>query len=926
MYKINLTRRSFLSAAAVASATAALSSCSKKGASPALVSQNAPANAGKIEKIRSSCRGCGKMECGVWVTVKDGRAIKIEGDETCPTSRGNCCTKSMSSLQACYHPDRLKYPMKRTNPKGKDPGWVRISWDEALTTSVNKFKEIHKKYGGESIFGMCGTSRIWSMAPYASFKQLVETPNAVVAYQICKGPRHWGTQMTDLYASAWMATVDRPKVYVQWGAAPEISNYDDSGRTTVDAMMEAEHHIVVNPRLQNTGTHADIWLPLRPGTDSALALAWTDVLIKNKLYDDAFVRRWTNGPFLYVEDLEPSGFPFPGRGEIVQIKTRLLKESDIKEGGDPKKFMVWDELSHSLKYFDAETGYWEGEKKRPLAEGVPQKNGGVLLPISKFDPLKKPAIFGSYPVKLKNGKTVKAVPVFQLLANRADAYAPEKSEKITGVPSEKVIKAAKIWAGKPLNGGIQYELGMEQSGNAMMNVRSLAVLTGISGNFDTPAGNRGPTFSQVNPLTGEFAFGTPPVPLSQYEKILGGQKFPLLKWWGKWADANSVWDAVHTGKPYPVKACFHESGSFFNMTNAHYAGEAMKKLEFQLSLELWHSVTSETADILMPVLHWLEVDCPRVSQGSSGGMGATCAAVKPLAECRHDAEIVQDLFKKWGKPWTKDPKNPWPGLEGELDICVKASGMTWKEYRAHFQEHGWWDQKKVEPEAWGTYRRYENGQLRPGKIWFLYGDGKPGFATPTMKMELWSTLIETKHPGQGLELPKHLEPFESPVSQPELNKEYPLTMITGRRIPVYFHSEHRQLPWCRELWPVPKMEIHPDTAAKLGLKQGDWAWIENERGRVRQTVDIYAGIAPNVINAEHAWWYPEKPAPDHGFHDSNINILVNRYAQCVVCGASTLRGYPVKVYKAQEGAPEGIIQNASDKRLKQWLPTYEGRG
>jgi anaerobic selenocysteine-containing dehydrogenase len=122
------------------------------------------------------------------------------------------------------------------------------------------------------------------------------------------------------------------------------------------------------------------------------------------------------------------------------------------------------------------------------------------------------------------------------------------------------------------------------------------------------------------------------------------------------------------------------------------------------------------------------------------------------------------------------------------------------------------------------------------------------------------------------------------------------------------------------------MEIHPETAAKLGLKQGDWVWIENQRGRVRQTVDIYAGIAPNVINAEHAWWYPEIAAPGRGFKESNINILVNRYAQCVICGASTLRGYPVKVYKAKEGAPAGIIAHSSDKRLKQWLPIYEGRG
>ena len=81
---------------------------------------------------------------------------------------------------------------------------------------------------------------------------------------------------------------------------------------------------------------------------------------------------------------------------------------------------------------------------------------------------------------------------------------------------------------------------------------------------------------------------------------------------------------------------------------------------------------------------------------------------------------------------------------------------------------------------------------------------------------------------------------------------------------MYFHSEHRQLPWCRELWPAPRLELNPADAEKLGLKQGEWAWIETAWGKVRQCVDLYHGIAPGWANAEHAWWFPELPAPTHG--------------------------------------------------------------
>ena len=93
--------------------------------------------------------------------------------------------------------------------------------------------------------------------------------------------------------------------------------------------------------------------------------------------------------------------------------------------------------------------------------------------------------------------------------------------------------------------------------------------------------------------------------------------------------------------------------------------------------------------------------------------------------------------------------------------------MTWAEYKAKFQKDGWWDVKELQPDTWGTYRRYETGNLR--------NDGKTGFPQPTGKVELLSTTVETYHPGSGMELPMHVEPPESPVARPELYDEYPLT-------------------------------------------------------------------------------------------------------------------------------------------------------
>ena len=134
MGKLTMTRRSFAQLTAVAGAAAAVGAGVGPVAALADSGSKAVGNQG-IKKVRSCCRGCGKVECGVWVYVQDGKVIRTEGDETCFNTMGNHCSKGQASIQAAYHPDRIKFPMKRTNPKGsEDPGWVRISWDEAYQT------------------------------------------------------------------------------------------------------------------------------------------------------------------------------------------------------------------------------------------------------------------------------------------------------------------------------------------------------------------------------------------------------------------------------------------------------------------------------------------------------------------------------------------------------------------------------------------------------------------------------------------------------------------------------------------------------------------------------------------------------------------------------------------------------------------------
>ncbi|WP_418864522.1 molybdopterin dinucleotide binding domain-containing protein [Slackia exigua] len=1102
MAQLTMSRRSFAKTLAVTGAAAAL------GASTAMeplqaLAEGTDSSAVDIKHVRSCCRACGKVECGVWVTVQNNKVIAIEGDESAPQSRGHCCAKSQASMQVVYHPDRLRYPVKRTNPKGSDdPGWVRITLDEAFALCGEKLGEIKDKYGGQSIFVMCGTSRVWSLGPYQGMKQLFSTPNAHLAYQVCKGPRHFAGIMTDEMGSPWMEVEQEPKVYLQWGTAVEYSNYDTTNRTISDVAPHAKTHIDVDPRVTPLGKEADIWLPVRPGTDGALALGWMNWIIENEAYDDTMVRRWSNASFLFVEDKPwlTEGWLPEGNGGI-DMKTKILTEADIKEGGKYQRFMVWDEANERLTYWDAETGAWEGEEHRIPTTGtwIHHPLTGLVadcwLPdqshfadpeteadrfpdgSSECNPKglpKQPALFpGEIEVELRDGKTYKARTVWDAFHDLTSTYDWKTVESITGVPEEKNVAAVTAYTTRVNslhgNGGIHFQLATDQNGNSIQNCRILQLISCLTGNSDEPAGNRGSCKSQFDgnpgrsnmlapspygdaaktwdgrdysleevashmqdfvkylldndsPLAERYGSHVPtdeeaiiiakrmggamkpsqiwPNPKTIYERNAGeidAERFPLNRYWSRWVDATAIWDGCLQNAdvdyevketPYELHAGVCQSGDIMNMANITRAWDATKELDFFVDINLWFCPNNGNADVIFPCQHWTELDSTRVSQGAGGMFGCGCKAVEPPGETIYDPDWNVGMYKAMGVPWnTKDPdaepaenlnfssydgkydETPsylWPNRARVLKDNVDAwktemypDGPTWDEAKQWFQDHGWMDCREWHPERWGTYRRHEMGWRRQqgGFNLFPLVDFHPGFMTASGLIEVWSLVCEA-YLGDEDRFPLYREPVDSPVATPELwnakkidsadqtyfmNHEYPDTlkrypdnaflMTTGSRQPVYFHSEHRQLPWCRELWPSPRVELNPNDAERLGLEQGDWVWIESPWGKVREVVDLYYGIKQGVVNANHAWWFPEFDTASHGFELVSINCIMNPYGQDKVCGAATMRSVPVVVYKATaENSPFGnpvpcdpngneCIHSASDPRLKTWLKT-----
>ncbi len=272
-------------------------------------------------------------------------------------------------------------------------------------------------------------------------------------------------------------------------------------------------------------------------------------------------------------------------------------------------------------------------------------------------------------------------------------------------------------------------------------------------------------------------------------------------------------------------------------------------------------------------------------QGSGNVAAMGERVIPPLYERRTDYEFYRGLGLRLGQE-----KYWYSTLEKEWDWCLEPllQDLNIQSSEEFAKNQRWWIPPAVE-------KRYET--INPDT-------GKPrGFATPTGKVELYSTILENL----GYDpLPGYQEPPETPVSQPELSKKYPFILITGARFRPMHHSEHRQIRSLRKLYPYPTAEINPDTARQLHIGEGDWVVIETLRGKIKQKAKLTSRIPPRMVEAQHGWWFPEQIGEDpilFGVFESNVNVLTpdnDEYCDpatgAVTFGPLLCKIYPLKKY------------------------------
>jgi len=452
---------------------------------------------------------------------------------------------------------------------------------------------------------------------------------------------------------------------------------------------------------------------------------------------------------------------------------------------------------------------------------------------------------------------------FERLVHHVKDFSPEWGESVTRIPADDIREASRTYA-MTSPACIQWGNGVDQNACNFQTSRSIMILRALTGNLDRPGGDFFPTqHPAVRHKTVFIDLGFSGVeffPPEKFARKIGGATYPLMPT----VQQPAFWRSIITGDPYRMRALWiMSSNPLVTVTHSREVEEALRMVEYVVVSDFFLTPTAQFADLFLPAATWLEYDEIHTSGGHTYSMIAR-KKVAHVGDTRSDQDVIIDLARRLGLT----EAFPWKDLRELNEWTLGGTGMSFDEF-------------------------LEKGILVPAQRYYKYKTDQGFFATRSGKFEIYSRALEVRGVSP---LPIYREPPHSPLSTPELAKEYPLILTAGARIGLFFHSEGRQIESLRRGHPDPLIEIHPETASSLGIEEGDWVWIETAEGRVTMRARLFEGIAQDVVSAEHAWWFPEEGPPEYGWKKSSINLLFGDTEYDPDTGAESLRCELCRVY------------------------------
>lgn len=795
-----------------------------------------------VKKVRTMCFDC-HSKCGVILSVEDGKIVRVEGDPNHPVSEGILCTKAFSAKDINEHPDRLKYPLKRVGERGEGK-WERITWEEALDTIVENIHKTTEKYGSESIIIAQGTGRM-SNHWLDRFNNTFDGGGKVWPTHICLLPNLAQTHVTygRMFHPHEACDYRNAGAIVAWGTNP-IRSRQYSGLRMLDAKRNGAKLVVVDPVFRDIAAVADLWVPIRPGTDGVLAMGISNLVMQNGTYGRELLTTWTNAPFL-----------------INAAEERLLREYDINPNAneDDDHYVVWDNNTNA-------PAIWAPEVERYLTDNVAL------------------ALEGSYSIKMADGNTVVCKTAFQTYKDFLTQWTPERVAEICWIPVEKIYKMYDLLVN---NGSGKSTLLTAYLGacmmttNALQNGRAITLLQLL---LNPPLDDKGGIYFNT---FWEFMLDDK---ITAYDTVepklrLGYDKYPMYtQVYGKANWSGAVWEALETGKPWPVKmiiAVANDALGCFEDPQAIHRALTSGNLDMYVVMDYWMTPSAKLADIVLPAAHWSERvigdeelypdPCPAV---------LSQIAVDPPGEAKDDWYLLREVGKR-----IKPELWPWESSE---DMWL----WRLKEFH-HIDPNTTWE----EADAKGYYIEY-GGDKRITK---QHEKGLVKFMTPSGKIELYSEQMPVF--GYDSPLPSYNEPFESPISTPEIYKEYPLVLTTGGRDYPFYHSAWTNIARQRIIEPWPYIEMNELDAREMQISDGEWVWVESLRGRIQAKARVTKGILKGVCSLPRQNYKDackELNLPGYDWDKANPNCLIPSYGADPGFGATPMRSSLCRIVKIRD--------------------------
>ena len=462
---------------------------------------------------------------------------------------------------------------------------------------------------------------------------------------------------------------------------------------------------------------------------------------------------------------------------------------------------------------------------------------------------------------------------FDALAARVAEWPPARAAAVAGVPAEEIERAARLYADGPscfVSGH-----GIDAVANGVQTFRAFHCLVAISGNVDRVGGNRRakrpPGFRTPFDLLHDPAFRLRREVALQ---AIGAARFPLWSGPDGWQTAchnPSVIDAILTGEPYPVRALY-VSGVNIAVTypDTPRTLAALRSLDFLAVATHTMTPTAALADVVLPKTTALEEEEVTLHAG-----GPCIVYTAPVSErrgaARTDVEIAAALLDRLRQRG-----------------AVAAERMPWR------------TQRELNDFLLGDSGIDRAALARDGFAAFDYVCGdfeRQAFKTPSGRIELFAERLAAL----GLDPLPDWSPGTSAGAPPP---EYPLTLQTGLRERTYHHSRFRDHAWARKSSPDPWLRIHPETARRLGVAEGDWVRVETagHPGRCRLRAKLTEATAPDTVATGMGWWRPDAPGPDFGALEVNINAAMSYSGPYdAASGSANTRGVPCRVTREAIG-------------------------